>query len=383
MRLYILLIGLFMQSVLLGQGKLSLDEANIAYENQDFQRAFVMYDSCIAVDSMQVVCAERAARCAQRLGNFRKAKELYHYLEKMDTTHTVCLIQLASIYEIEKNTPKTIKYYTRLTKIFEDNPIYKRKLAKQYQLAGLAREAFQYYGEANAINNRDILTITGLAELFIQNKQYNEGDSILREGLRVDDGNINLHLLYAMTKYKQKQYDSTTMVLYNIRGKIDFSNYYNKMWGFSYLQIDSLDRAINCLEKSLVDEINPENAHYYLGIAYEKKEDIPTSLFHFNKAAKAGISANQSLYHRNLARIYDKEGDLKNAIIHYKDAYKFSNDPLVLFFLARASDAYYADKNIAINYYSRYQKSDHSNLEYKAYAKDRKKYLREQMHFSK
>lgn len=378
-----MLLGLTIQVSLYSQVESLLKDADSLYVNQEYQKAYAIYNDCIVLDSTQLTCIEKAARCTQKLGNFRKAKELYTSLEKADSSNTACLVQLANIYEIEKNTPKTIKYYIRLCKLFPSNPIYKRKLAKQYQQAGLEREAFQYYAEANKINNNDILTITGLAEMFIQNGQYDDCDSILRAGILIDDENINLHLLYALTKYKKKEYDSTTMILYNIRGKIDFSNYYNKMWGFSYLQIDSLDRAINCLEKSLVDEINPENAHYYLGIAYEKKKDIETSLFHFNKAAVAGISTNQALYHRNLARIYDKEGDLKNAILHYKDAYKYSSDPLVLFFLARASDAYYADKNIAINYYSRYQKSDHKNKEYKAYAKDRKKYLKEQMHFKK
>lgn len=383
MRFFVLLLSLIIQSVLCSQDLSPLENANLMYENQDYQSAFQIFDSYIASDSANYPCVEKAGRCAQRLGDFKKAKELFHYLAEADTTNSASTIQLATIYETEKNTPKAIKYYTKLTKLFETNPLYKRKLARQYHQAGLGREAFRYYGEANKLNPRDILTINGLAELFMQNGQYPECDSILREGLKVDDENINLHLLYAMTKYKQKQYDSTTMVLYNIRGDIDFTNYYNKMWGFSYLQIDSLDRAIVCLEKSLVDESNPENAHYYLGIAYEKKEDIETSLFHFNKAAEAGISTNQSLYHRSLARLYDQEGDLKNAILHYKDAYKYSEDPLLLFFLARASDAYYADKNVAINYYSRYQKSNHDNNEYKAYAKDRKKYLKEQIHFKK
>lgn len=270
-----------------------------------------------------------------------------------------------------------------MTSTFPDNPIYNRKLAKQYHQAGLLREAFTFYEKANKLNSRDILTISGLSELFMANKQYEDADSILKEGLKIDDENINLNLVLAQSKYKQKQYDSTTFVLHNIRGKIDFNNYFNKMLGYSYLQIDSIDKAIVHLEKSLVDENNPENAHYYLGSAYEKKEDIESALFHYNKAAISGISVNQALYHRNLARIYDKEGDLKEAILHYQDAYKYGHDPLVLFFLARASDAYYADKNVAINYYKKYEKSEHNNSEYKNYAKERKKYLREQMHFKK
>ena len=84
-----------------------------------------------------------------------------------------------------------------------------------------------------------------------------------------------------------------------------------------------------------------------------------------------------------MARLYAKEEDLKAAIPHYQDAYKYGEDPLVLFYLARASDNYYKDKNIAIRYYTKFIKSNYDHAEYQKYAADRKRYLKELIHLQK
>jgi len=164
---------------------------------------------------------------------------------------------------------------------------------------------------------------------------------------------------------------------------VDLNSYYHKMLGYSYLKIDSVDLAINYLERSLVKEGTPEHAHYYLASAYNSKGDHETAIFHYEKAIEAGISKDVDIYHRNLAKIFDQKKDLKNAIPHYEDAYKYGKSPVILFYLARAYDVYYEDKNVAIRYYRKYEKSADKNPEYKNYAKERRKYLQEQMHFQK
>jgi len=117
--------------------------------------------------------------------------------------------------------------------------------------------------------------------------------------------------------------------------------------------------------------------------AYERMDSTEWALYHYEKALDEGISSNTDLYHRNLARMYNDAGKLREAIEHYKDAYKYGEDPLVLFYLARACDIYYKDKSVAVNYDSKYIRSSEPTEEYKQVAKDRRQHLREQMHQGK
>lgn len=360
-----------------------LTAANQLFNTQDYLEALDIYHEVLAADSTQNTVLEKAGLSAQRLGDFKLAKQFFHQLESNDAGSEVAIKNLASIYDGEDNIPKAIKYYTKIIDINPKNPLFIRKLAQQYNKSGLLLDAFPLFVQAYTLNSKDNYTVRALSNIFIDNKQFENADSILRQALAYDSLNINNTLLFARSKYSQKQYDSTTFVLKTLAGRLDLDNYFNKMLGYSYLQIDSVDHAIHHLHMSLVNEGNPEYAHYYLATAYEKKDDIDSAIHHFKEAVKAGISKDVDLYHKNLARIYNEKNDLKQAIPHYADAYKYSQDPLVLFFHARAADIYYKDKSIAMNYYKKYEKSEHDNIEYKKYAKDRRRALREQIHLSK
>ncbi len=371
---------LFSFTSLLSQNESIYTNAFEYYSKQEFQEALRLFEECISQDSLNTFCMEKAGLSAYQLGDIPKAKALFFNLEKLDSTNRIAIAQLSTIYDQEKNIPKAIKYYTKLKKLIPQNPVYHRKLAQQYHNAGLHVEAFPHYLEALKLNPRDVFTINGIAEIFLSNKQYIEADSMLREGLKLDSLNINFNLLMAQSQYRQKAYDSTVHYLERIRYEIDLSPYYNKLFGYSYIQIDSFERSIPLLEKSLVDEGSKEYAHYYLATAYEKLENPEYALFHYQKALEEGISGNIDLYHRGLAKLYNEKKQLGDAIDHYIDAYKYGKDPVVLFYLARASDIYYKDKNIAVNYYKKYIKSNDSNADYKKYAKERKLHLQEQLH---
>lgn len=359
-----------------------LESANKLYNDQSYQQAYLLYQDLIKKDSTDQTVLLKLGITAQRIGDLKSAKAHLLQLEKQDTIDQNYLKPLASIYEVEDNVPKSIKYYLKLSKKYPDNFLYYRKLGQLYLKAGETGESFTYLAKSYKLNDKDFFTIKGLSDILIANKNFELADSVLTEAIAYDQENYNLQLIYAGSKYRQRQFDTTAMVLHKIRGRIDFSNYYNKMMGYSLIQIDSFEKAIYYLRKSLVDESNPEANHYYLATAYEKMEDFEYASHHYQEAINTGISANIRLYHSNLAKLMDDKGDKRAAIKNYEAAYRYSDDPVYLFYLGRLTDDYYKDKSVAIRYYDRYAQSKHANVEYKRYAVDRKRYLREQQHFS-
>ncbi len=363
-----------------------VENAESHYAQQNYVIALKMYNSCFKTFPPNYSCnLIPYGICAQKSGDFKKAKEIFLHLEELNTDSVSCTFakSLATIYETENNIPKAIKYYRLLTQKFPENGIYFRKLGQLNLEVGEVFDAFPNFLKSYAINDKDVFAIQGIAEILLANNEYGQVDSLLNKAIDYDEENYTLNLLKARSKYKQKQYDSTAVVLHRLSKITTLNNYYNKMLGYSFLQVDSLDKAILYLERSLVDERNPENALYYLATAYEKKEDTEMAIYYFERTIEAGISKNQSIYHKNLGRIFDKSNKTKEAIKQYEAAYRYSEDPLMLFYLARASDVYYKDKKIAMRYYDRYSKSKHDNVEYKKYAIDRRRYLKEQQHLSK
>lgn len=380
MRPYLLLFGFFLLvgNVLFAQ----VDKADLAYGQQDYKQASELYQQCYDRDTNSIHCLERLALCNLKLGDSPLAKEYYHKLNDKDTTSFAAAKALAAIYEEEENPPLAIKYYTILSKQYPDNGIYARKLGRLYNNAGLARDAFLAYNKAYKINNRDVKSIKGLAELFLITDQKSQADSMINLGLGVDSMHIGLSLLSARVKYRMKKYDEVVSTLKGVLGRYDFQPYYHKLYGYALSQIDSTERAIFHLQKALVEDPEDDKIHYYLANAYQDQEDLETAEHHFKLATKYAISPSTSRYYRSLAKFYDSQDDYKHSIAAYKEVLRYGGKPENLYFLARACDLYYKDKGIAIKYYNKYINSSDTNKAYKSYARDRSRYLKEQRHQS-
>ena len=376
----IAVICLFCAFSVVGQD--SYERALASLEKDDLAATYKFAKECYESDSMNTDCIGLVAKSALGLGDMANAKKFYHLLEKLDTTNMESLVQLASIYETQQQIPRAIKYYSLLNKKLPENPIYFRKNARLFNLVKDYREAFRLYAVANKLNPRDVLTLKGLAEICIRNNQMDMADSLIHKSLEIDAENVSMSYLLARSKYRQKQFDSVTFILEGLRGRVDLDSYNNKLLGYAYLQIDSIDLAVQKLQLALVDEQESEKLHFYLATAYEKKEEMEGAMDHYNKAIKYAKSPDLDLYHRNAARLAYAEKNFKEAIANYKDAYKYGQDPVVLYQLATISDIYYKDKSIAINYFKKYIKSGHSNKEYLEYARQRSRYLVEMQHQS-
>lgn len=382
MKKLIVITGLFMCNLVIGQNDSIASLALSYYNNQDYTKALNLWESCIEADTANWFCFEQAGLTANRLGLMAKAKDYFTKVENDPNHFQTACINLANIYESQELLPKAIKYNRRLRDSFPDNPIYHRKLGSLMLKAGIPAEAFNHFAQANKLNPNDIITIKALSEIFISNNQFEDADSLLHYALGLDSTNASISLLLARNYYSMKNYDSTVVIMDGLEGKIDFSNYHNRMFGYALLQIDSVEQSIWYLERSLVDESNPEFAHYYLANAYELLEEPETAEFHYIKAIEAGTSNGLHTYHRNLARIQKNEHQLKEALDNYQWAYKYREDPLLLLYLGQTADEYYKDKNIAINYYNQYIRSEDTNESYKKFAKERVQTLKAYVHLS-
>jgi len=338
--------------------------------------AFVPLLTFGQVDSMDL-----ASQLYQQ-GSYKESKKILLAIDSTDSENKRMLKTLASIYEQEENVPKALKYYLRLCKIDSLNGIYYRKAAKQFLKAGASADGLDYYELAYDKNPRDFLTTKALADIYIESHDTVKAKEILESAISYDNENLLYRLLSAKYYYKRSNYKAVISVLDSIKGRLDFNSYYSKMLGFCKLKEEQIDDAIFWLQKSLSNESESEHVHYYLSEAYAKQDNEDASLYHLEEALKSAISDRTGKYFRNMAKIYDQKKNYKAAIKAYEEAFRYDNDPLMLYFMARAADIYYADKQIAIRYYGRYINSSNEVESYKNYAKERRTYLKEQLHLN-
>jgi len=376
--MHVLFIIIFASVSAMAQGV--ADDIWDAFHDQDYDTAIVLSKNCYDLDTSNIECLNILAKAYNKSGDQANAKTTLHKLEAKDSPNVDIYIQLATIYEQQLQLPKAIKYYTKVNKLQPEVGLYFRKNANIYKSYKDYHKAAELYEKAVQINPKDIVSIHGLSEMHIQLDRFSAADSILQIGLDLDSTNISINYLIARSKYKQRQFESVVEVFDRIRGQVDLNSYYSKMLGYAYLQIDSIDLAVSKLQLALVDDESSEKLHFYLATAFEKLGNVDGAMVHYEKAVEHAVSPDLDLYHRHVGRVANDNNDLKKAIAAYKDAYKYGDDPVMLYYLATASDKYYKDKAIAINYYNRYLTTDHRQQEYKQYAKERSRYLKEINH---
>jgi len=246
-----------------------------------------------------------------------------------------------------------------------------------YSRSGYTLESLRFYNQAMKLNPRDIISIASLSEMYFTLGQTELADSIIQKAVELDANNINAQLLNSKIAYKLKDYEKVTKQLDLVKGKIDLDDYFNKIYGFSLVKLDSFERAMFALNQVKLNNPDSESVHYYLGIVHENLKDFKEAKFHYARALECGISKQTSLYHKKLAQMAEDEKDWPLAIKHFKKALDYKRDPALYFRLGLATDNYYKDKSTCVRYYSKYLNTDHQNLEWKKYALERKKYLKE------
>ncbi len=341
------------------------------------------YLNCYNQDTTNKNILRNLAYCYFQSGDYALAKPTYHILENDSASRDDAISKLAIIYESQQNLPKSIKYYIALNKIFPNQPVYLRKLANLYLQGRSVGEALQTFQKANELNPRDVLTIQALTEMYYGMDEFSIADSMVQNGINIDSTNIGLQLLKAKIKYRLRDYKVASEILYRLTFETELNNYYNKLLGYAFMQTDSLDQAIHYLQKSLVNENDPEYALYYLALAHEKKGEYDKTIWFFEEATKAGISTNMAQYHRGMARIYTHQKAYPKVISQYQKSLEYQADAEVYFYMANTAEQMSKRKIIALNYFQKYLDSGHKNEEWIKHSKSRIKALKEYEFMSK
>ncbi len=316
-----------------------------------------------------------------RMGNYREAKQYGLAALDIAPDERTVLNQLGALYEAEQNLPKAIKYYGLLLRTDTLNAYYLRQYGFVHLKAGFKQDAFRYLAQAYRLNPGDVVVVSALSDLLMESENYNQADSILQIAFYGDSTNVKVLLAIARSKYQQKEYAEAVRNLEKVNRQIDIPEYYIKMLGYAYLQIDSADHAIHWLER-LVHSEQKEFVHYYLAIAYGKKGDPDASLFHYRKAIDKSVSENIDRYYAEAAKLHESKGDYPKAIEYYRKALDYKKLPRYYYELGILSDTWFRDKNMALTYFKKYLKSGDVNPAFRAYAERRARDLQEHLHFT-
>jgi tetratricopeptide (TPR) repeat protein len=319
------------------------------------------------------------AFCYYQLGNYKDAKIFFNHVLKLDTINASAINYLGLISEKEYDFSKAQNYYEQLIQIDSTNSYYFKQNAFMAVRTGRPLWAVYYFEKARKINRFDIVTLFELSKLYLQLKDLAQAEEILNWALQVDSTNIKILQSTAQLKYDLKNFEATSQFVQRMMEYGDSTVYFLKLLGYSLVNLDKYEAAVEVLIPALSKVKDKEIVHYYLAAAYNGLEDFLRAEEHYHLAIKAGISINIPVYYSNLASLFEDKKQYKKAIESYKKAYDFNPKPENLFHIAKNSDNYYRDKKICMRWYQKYL--DTKDKKFRQYSLDRIAQLKEIIHF--
>lgn len=322
------------------------------------------------------------AYCYYKLGQLKEAEQYYLKVIADDSLNVQSYNRLANIYAQQFDYPKCISKYELLVNLDETNSYYHKQLGIYYQKSNFSGKSLIHFQKAHALNPQDFTILMKIGSIYLELDQLDAAENFIKKGIKLDSTNAKLLMLNAKLAYQQKDYKQVVSVLNKcLQAQQDTTAYQHKLLGISSYHTEDYPLAIASLQKSLMYQ-ESEVVHYYLGLAYKASNALEESGEQFEKAISTGITDHIGTYYTNLAKVYEENGDYPASIKAYQTAYRYSKSKVLLYYLARNYDEYYADKQTALDYYQMYlAQNDTGHHKLMEYSKYRINNLKELLHF--
>lgn len=141
--------------------------------------------------------------------------------------------------------------------------------------------------------------------LLVQKNQYEEAIPLLEKAIQTDPNHGEAHAYLGDAHYHLKQHKEAVPELEQAiqLGEKKLKNYVMLGWCYSVVQED-IDLAIETYEQGLKEATDlfdiywKSEADYYLGIWYEKKQNVEEAIRHYEEAVKSAHSEKEDIQRR-------------------------------------------------------------------------------------
>ena len=165
-------------------------------------------------------------------------------------------------------------------------------------------------------NRNDLKENLDLAYKFFKNKNFEKAENLYKKILKKFAKSFDANYFMASIKaQKNNFYDAKDYMEVAVSIKPNLPELNNNL-GLVYLNLNKLEKSIDCFKKAISLNKDYVIAYTNLGMAYITLKKVPEAKANYNKAIE--IDPNNILANFNLANLFKRLSDHKNSEIYYK-----------------------------------------------------------------
>lgn len=187
-----------------------------------------------------------------------------------------------------------------------------------------------------------------LAEYYYSKRQFDKGAENFRKYLQFSENTPDKQIRFATMLFRSNEYDEAIRLIKQLAAEGKNNDKLQHILAFSYYYKDNTAEGIPAFEKYL-SMIKPEEIaamdYEFLGKLYAKAGNDSLTVINFQKALS--MDSTKTDLHGEIANIYFKNKDFKNAIKEYELKEKLTGKPLSLMEYFNLGQAAYRDSLFA------------------------------------
>lgn len=292
-------------------------------------------------------------------GQPAQAEKNYRLVLELDSNHISANQHIGMMARSQKNPVAAITYFERLLRLRPDNSAYYKQLAYACtDVVGLQDTAFYYMKQAHRLNPDDVNIVTFLGAEYIDRKEYNMADSILKGYYKHDSTHLAVSVQLIRSAYQQKKFRDVTAYGEHLLAQSMVDPNACVYLAVSHYALKQYDSCVRVHDQMMtIVKGAPETVKYYAALSYAEKRDFDNSNALLQDCINMAKSKTLDSYYTALAGNYEQMKQYRAAIAHYDTAYYISQDPMRHYGIARIYDQYMQDPVKAKRFYQQFVKN--------------------------
>jgi tetratricopeptide (TPR) repeat protein len=251
----------------------------------------------------------------------------------------------------QRNYMEAAKYLVRLSQHYPDNPVYPLRLARVFNAMNQLSGAEAQYIKAHSLDTLNQIVISEWVDVLIKLDFLPKARRILDKGLEVSSDNLGFRRQKATLDYRAKNYDEVINNVEFLTQRGDTTPQIIKLKAFALYHKDSLDRAEYWIDYLIDNGFIGEDIYFYKGHLLVARQQKNEAQNYYHMAAISCLSPNFNAFALQSGINMYELGQYQESIRWFQMLRQFSQNPIILFYLALNFNDYYEDTNPALTHF--------------------------------
>ena len=355
-----LLFLVFWLCVFTSKGQLPDKEKITAFfQNQQFEDAIAYLNPFYIQDSGNIQLLSDLGYAHYMNDEKNQARFYFLKLLNRDPYNVSANQYLANICVSENKMDSAKIFGLRLIQLSPARASYYRFLGNIYKKTDATDSTISYYQEAYSLAPADPKNILALAEVLINNNNYQQADSILDLAVEKDSLNPGFLKLQIQSAYESKNYSGIISPGEKLIGLWELNIPVLTKLVYAYFTLNRFSDCIRVCELMDSNHLAGETTYYYEAKSWARLNNLVLSNFFLEKSLSISIAKTSELYYYTLAQNNELLKNYQLAISEYDTAYYLFKYPLMLYHCGRLYDVFLKNPKKAKWYYLKYLRLAH------------------------